>query len=97
MIRTVLKLISLNDATLFDLKFHFLLLGMIKVDKKYFQEFRCPNDNKLLAKGYLKDQGSVLEAKCRACGQVSYFQGEDKEIIMTRQELLQKGEIPDTE
>lgn len=67
------------------------------IDKKYLREFRCPNDNKLLAKGFLQDSGSVLEAKCRACGQVNYFQGEEKEILKTRQVLLRQGKIPDTE
>lgn len=97
MIRTIFNLFSLNVATVVNLKFHFLAFGALAVDKKYLKEFRCPNDNKLLAKGFLQDAGSLLEAKCRACGQVSYFQGEDKEIIMTRKELLEEGKIPDTE
>lgn len=73
------------------------LMGVLSVHPKYLTEYRCPTDNKLLAKGFLKDSGSVLEAKCRSCGKVSIFSGEVKEILITRQELLKTGQIPDTE
>lgn len=98
MLRTTINLIGTNIIAFSGLKLGMLALGMsMKVDKKYLREFRCPTDNKLLAKGFLQDMGSVLEAKCRACGLVSFFQGEDKEILKTRQVLLREGSIPDTE
>lgn len=73
------------------------LLGIMAINPKYLQEYRCPVDQKLLAKGFLKDSGSVLEAKCRGCGKVSTFTGEDKEILVVRKKLLKEGKIPDTE
>lgn len=99
MFRTLLNQLSLNYQNISLLKIHTLVAfaGAQQVDKKYLREFRCPVDNKLLAKGYLQDSGSILEAKCKGCGTVSYFKGEDKEILITRQELLQEGKIPDTE
>lgn len=74
-----------------------LIGALTTVDPKYLIEYRCPTDNKLLAKGFLKDSGSMLEAKCRSCGRVSMFTGEDKEILKVRKELLKTGQIPDTE
>ncbi len=100
MVRNILNLISVNIHTIAALKMQGIglaLLAGLSIDKKYLKEYRCPNDNKLLAKGFLKDSGSVLEAKCRSCGQISYFQGEDIDILITRKELLKKGQIPDTE
>lgn len=99
MIRTLYKLVAVNASAFAGMNIQLLgmSLGLTSIEKKYFQEFRCPIDNKLLAKGFLKDSGSILEAKCRACGTVHYFQGEDKEIILTRKELIQDGKIPDTE
>lgn len=99
MIRTIYKLISINAPLIFNYGHYgsIALMGMLRIDPKYLTEYRCPIDNKLLAKGYLKDSGSMLEAKCRSCGKVSVFTGEDKDILLTRKELLGKGVIPDTE
>lgn len=67
------------------------------IDSKYLREYRCPTCNKLLGKGFLKDKDSYLEIKCRGCGNLYTFTGEDKEILQVRHELLKNGEIPDTE
>ena len=99
MLRATLNFIGMNIMALGSLKLGVIAIGltMHQIDKKYLREFRCPTDNKLLAKGFLTDSGSVLEAKCRVCGTVSLFRGEDREIIKTRQILLRQGKIPDTE
>jgi phage FluMu protein Com len=67
------------------------------VDSKYLNEYRCPQCHKLLCKGFLNDQQSVLEVKCRGCGQICQFIGEDAHIISQRSILIKQGLIPDTD
>lgn len=98
MTRTIYRAaaLSLHPDTLY---YCGLFLGSVlqQVDRKYLREYRCPSCNKLLSKGFLRDKQSFLEVKCRGCGHLATFQGEDKEIIEVRSELLQEGSIPDTE
>ena len=67
------------------------------VDSKYLTEYRCPACRKLLCKGYLRDDSSVLEVKCRGCGKVVQFTGADAEIVKERSVLITQGLIPDTD
>lgn len=99
MIRAISTLLNTHIPYIYKISQYgsIALFSMLTIDPKYLTEYRCPVDNKLLAKGFLKDSGSMLEAKCRSCGKVSIFKGEDKEILITRQELLKTGQIPDTE
>ena len=69
--------------------------AQISIDPKYLREYRCPNCNKLLAKGNLKHKEDVLEVKCRGCSGVYLFKGEDADIIEKRSVYLQEGLIPD--
>lgn len=73
-----------------------LYLGTM-IDAKFLKEYRCKVCNKLLGKGFLADKESFLEVKCRGCGTICEFTGEDARILKTRSELLKKGLIPDTE
>jgi phage FluMu protein Com len=41
------------------------------------QDYRCPNDNKLLFKGLLID--STIEVKCKHCKQIVVITGESKD------------------
>ena len=68
-----------------------------EVDKKYLREYRCIVCNKLLCKGRLSDGNSFLEVKCRGCGNIVMFYGDDREIVATRSTLIRKGLIPDTD
>lgn len=43
------------------------------------------------------DSDSVLEVKCRGCGRICAFLGEDREIVSQRAVLIKKGLIPDTD
>jgi phage FluMu protein Com len=61
------------------------------------REYRCQECHKLLCKGYLKDENSVLEVKCRGCGLICTFTGEDAKIIKCRSVLIEQGLIPDTD
>lgn len=104
MIRTIYKLIAMNTNSetvhYYALKFSlpFILAGNLTgLDKKYLREYRCPACNKLLGKGFLHDKSSYLEIKCRGCGNMYTFQGEDKEVLTVRHKLLEKGILPDTE
>ncbi len=104
MIRTFYKLasLSISPGSLHYLvgKLSMSMIGigaMVDLDKKYLREYRCPTCNKLLGKGFLQDKNSYLEIKCRGCGNMYTFTGEDKEILTIRHELLEKGELPDTE
>lgn len=67
------------------------------IDPKYLQEYRCDDCNKLLCKGYLSNVLSTLEVKCRGCGKICFFQGEDADIVSTRSVLIKQGLIPDTD
>lgn len=40
-----------------------------------YKEHRCPKCRKLLFKGVLRDTGSVVEIKCRGCGEIGTFSG----------------------
>lgn len=96
MYRTLLTLVTGYVPTVTLLKPSLMALaalGIIKVDRRYLREYRCPTCNKLLSKGYLSDQDSYLEVKCRGCNTICLFQGEDKEIIQTRAELIKDGLI----
>ena len=61
------------------------------------REYRCKICGKLLCKGLLNHSDSLLEVKCRGCGGLSLFRGQDAEIIKTRAELIHHGLIPDTD
>lgn len=63
------------------------------VERRYLKEYRCPSCNKLLSKGHLSTKDSYLEVKCRGCNTICLFEGEDKEIIQTRAELIKGGVI----
>jgi len=67
------------------------------IDAKYLTEYRCPDCKKLLCKGFLNDQNSFLEVKCRGCGKICRFAGEDANIISQRSVLIKQGLIPDTD
>lgn len=99
MIRTIIKLVSINLANLPAFKYYGLSLPFIagNIEAKYLREYRCPKCNKLLGKGHLQDKYSFLEIKCRGCSGIYTFSGEDREILKVRSKLLKKGKIPDTE
>jgi phage FluMu protein Com len=44
---------------------------------KTLQEYRCPNCQKLLCKGALEGSDSEVEVKCRGCGKICAFHGQD--------------------
>ena len=67
------------------------------MDSKYLTEYRCAECNKLLCKGFLKDSESQLEVKCRGCGRIQAFFGEDAHIVKKRSVLIRQGLIPDTD
>ena len=67
------------------------------IDTKYLIEYRCPVCRKLLCKGLLTDKLSLLEVKCRGCGRICQFSGEDADIVKTRSVLIAQGLIPDTD
>ncbi len=67
------------------------------IDPKVLTEYRCRNCRKLLCKGLLEGRGTLLEVKCRGCGRLCLFQGEDAEIIRRRSILIREGLIPDTD
>jgi phage FluMu protein Com len=70
---------------------------MITIDPKYLIEYRCPDCHKLLCKGSLNGSENVLEVKCRGCGKICLFQGQDAEIVLNRSVLIKHGLIPDTD
>jgi len=67
------------------------------IDNKFLKEYRCQDCNKLLCKGYLSGSESALEVKCRGCGRLCVFYGEDAEIVTHRSVLIKHGLIPDTD
>ena len=67
------------------------------IDSKYLTEYRCPDCHKLLCKGLLSDNASILEVKCRGCGKLAQFTGEDAHIVKERSVLIAQGLIPDTD
>jgi phage FluMu protein Com len=69
----------------------------MSVDPKFLKEYRCPDCHKLLCKGFLNDKLSALEVKCRGCGRMCLFSGEDREIVKERSVLIKQGLIPDTD
>ena len=64
---------------------------------KILQEYRCPDCHKLLCKGVLTGKDSEVEVKCRGCGRLCQFQGDDAEIVLNRSVLIKHGLIPDTD
>ncbi len=64
---------------------------------KILTEYRCQNCNKLLCKGILNGQENILEVKCRGCGKICQFTGEDAQIVRHRSVLIRQGLIPDTD
>jgi len=69
----------------------------MEINLKALPEYRCKDCNKLLCKGYLEGAQSALEVKCRGCGGICFFRGQDAEIIMKRSVLIRQGLIPDTD
>ena len=67
------------------------------MDTSVLCEYRCEHCHKLLCKGFLKDQDSVLEVKCRGCGEICVFTGKDRDIVKQRSVLIKQGLIPDTD
>lgn len=64
---------------------------------KILQEYRCQQCNKLLCKGILTGLDTAVEVKCRGCGKICTFYGEDAKIITHRSVLIKEGLIPDTD
>lgn len=64
---------------------------------KILTEYRCQQCNKLLCKGFLSGHENVLEVKCRGCGKICTFHGEDAVIVRQRSILIKQGLIPDTD
>ena len=67
------------------------------IDPKVLTEYRCHTCHKLLCKGLLSGHENILEVKCRGCGRICQFQGEDAEIVRQRSVLIKQGLIPDTD
>ena len=67
------------------------------INPKLLVEYRCHECNKLLCKGFLTGKENVLEVKCRGCGRMCLFYGEDAEIVKQRSVLIKQGLIPDTD
>lgn len=67
------------------------------LDAKILTEYRCQQCNKLLCKGVLTGKENILEVKCKNCGMVCLFQGQDAQIVMHRSMLIKQGLIPDTD
>jgi phage FluMu protein Com len=81
---------------LYDSSKHALFFGsslFVAINPKYLREYRCPSCHKLLAKGTMYDDNSVLEVKCRGCHTVCIFHGEDAEIIKKRAQLIKEGKL----
>lgn len=70
---------------------------MKNMDQRFLKEYRCKNCNKLLCKGSLSGSETFLEVKCRGCGLICVFHGEDAEIVINRSVLIKQGLIPDTD
>ncbi len=51
---------------------------------KILTEYRCQQCNKLLCKGFLNGHDNLLEVKCRGCGKICLFNGEDALIVKHR-------------
>jgi phage FluMu protein Com len=64
---------------------------------KILTEYRCQQCHKLLCKGLLSGHENILEVKCRGCGKICQFQGEDAQIVRHRSVLIKQGFIPDTD
>lgn len=67
------------------------------IDFMELREYRCKVCGKLLCKGQLNHADRVLEVKCRGCGNIQIFWGEEAVIIEKRSELIKQGLIPDTD
>lgn len=67
------------------------------LDPKYLIEYRCPVCRKLLCKGHLTTADNILEVKCRGCGKICTFIGEDAHIVKERSVLIRQGLVPDTD
>ncbi|MDO8659176.1 MAG: Com family DNA-binding transcriptional regulator [Candidatus Parcubacteria bacterium] len=67
------------------------------MDTKFLREYRCKNCHRLLCKGHLSTIDDALEVKCKSCGNVCLFRGEDAEIVAKRAVLIKQGLIPDTD
>ena len=57
-------------------------MAVIDANPSDLKEFRCKNCRKLLFKGFLTDPQSVLEIKCRGCGNICSFSGKEAENIL---------------
>ena len=69
----------------------------MELQAKILQEYRCATCNKLLCKGFLTGPETAVEVKCRGCGKLCTFYGEDAKIISRRSVLIKEGLIPDTD
>ena len=67
---------------------------ILMITPQHLKEYRCPECNKLLAKGSLRHKDDVLEVKCRGCSGVYLFRGENAEIIEKRSDLPEEELIP---
>ena len=72
-------------------------MGIALSAAKILTEYRCQVCNKLLCKGQLSGLENILEVKCRGCGKICLFQGEDATIVRHRSVLIKQGLIPDTD
>lgn len=52
------------------------------MDKAYYKEYRCPNDDKLLFKGLLVD--STVEVKCKACKVIVILEGTPSDELICK-------------
>jgi len=67
------------------------------LNAKILTEYRCQECHKLLCKGILSGVDNMLEVKCRGCGKVCQFRGQDAQIVRHRSVLIKQGLIPDTD
>ena len=91
MVNRAILLSYLYDSTKHALFFSSSLA--VAIHPKYLREYRCPTCQKLLAKGIMYDNNTVLEVKCRGCHTVCIFHGEDAEIIKKRAQLIEEGKL----
>ena len=73
------------------------MLNSATAPAKILQEYRCPDCHKLLCKGILTGSDTEVEVKCRGCGKLCLFHGEDALIVSRRSVLIREGLIPDTD
>jgi phage FluMu protein Com len=69
----------------------------MELQAKILCEYRCADCHKLLCKGNLTGGNTKVEVKCRGCGKLCTFHGQDALIVSRRSVLIREGLIPDTD